>query len=524
LDKGSVVVPIGPPEVFNAVANAGGRGESPAFLGKGATIVSEPLKSNRALPGETPATAPALDPYSHVPRTGLTPTLPSPEIPGSSPGRGGSGREARRGGGGTSESRAWHDLGFVKYGCAGGLGICLFLLPAILALVPRGAAPLVAVAGLCAVPVIAANRVRGWPVREWHRLRVPAALLGLLLLWGGVSALWAIEPARALVKDLQLAGLFAAALVLAAAACAVEEPRRLAFLTIAGSGLGLVLACGDLGTNGGLSHYVTVRHFAPPRLNQIAVWLAIMLLPVAAFLWGRGSRLLGLAAASLMGATVFLLDGTAAKTALLLSLPVAALLYLNRRLVAAIAAALIALAVLTAPLTLPALADHPFVLRHADTFKISLGHRLYIWDFAGKRIAEHPLIGWGLDAARAIPGGKAHIRPGEDWMPLHPHDSALQVWLELGLPGAVLFALLLGWLWLRLGAVAWPPLYAAACGGSLAAAIAVLSAGWGIWQEWWLATLGLAAFAIIAMARTAEPSSSEPATPPPRRGSRACGR
>ena len=54
-----------------------------------------------------------------------------------------------------------------------------------------------------------------------------------------------------------------------------------------------------------------------------------------------------------MGATVLLLDGTAAKTALLLSLPVAALLFWRRRLVARIAAALTVVAVLTAPLTLP---------------------------------------------------------------------------------------------------------------------------------------------------------------------------
>jgi O-antigen ligase len=160
--------------------------------------------------------------------------------------------------------------------------------------------------------------------------------------------------------------------------------------------------------------------------------------------------------------------------------------------------------VLTAPLTLPSLADHPFVREHAEAFKNSFGHRLYIWDFAGKRIAERPLLGWGLDAARAIPGGRDEIKPGRQLMPLHPHDAALQVWLELGLPGAALAAALLFWLWCRLATAAWPRLYAAACGGSLTAAGAVLSAGGGVWQEWWLATLAFAAFAILAMARGAD--------------------
>ena len=128
-----------------------------------------------------------------------------------------------------------------------------------------------------------------------------------------------------------------------------------------------------------MSDYVSARPFSPPRLNQIAVWLAIMLLPLTAFLWGSGRRLLGIAAAFAIGATVFLLDGTTAKSAALLSLPVAALLYWRRRVVARIAAALSLVAVLTAPLTLPLLADDPLVLRDADTVKTSLAHRSYIW-------------------------------------------------------------------------------------------------------------------------------------------------
>jgi O-antigen ligase len=410
----------------------------------------------------------------------------------------------------------------------------MFLLPAILALVPRGVVPLAVIAGLCAIGVIAADRSGRWPPAQWAAPRFPVAIFGLLLLWGGLSALWAIDPARSLLTEIRLAGLFAAAIVLAAAARSLGDPRRLAFLIIAGAGLGLVVAWCDLGTSGGISRHVTVRPFTPPRLNQIAVWLAILLLPFAALLVCRGRVLLGVAAGLVMGGTVFLLDGTAAKTALALSLPVAALLYLRRGLVARIAAALSVVAVMTAPLTLPLLADDPEVLQDADTVKTSLAHRFYIWDFAGKRIAERPLLGWGLDSSRAIPGGKELIRLDQTRLPLHPHNAPLQVWLELGLPGAVLFAALLGWLWLRIATAAWPPLYAAACGGSLAAIYAILSAGWGIWQEWWLATLALAAFAILAMERAAVtplagPSIAEPAIPlesipQPRRGSRACGR
>jgi exopolysaccharide production protein ExoQ len=426
----------------------GGRGESPAFLGKGETIVTEPAKSN--------------DPLGRP--FGLR----------------------------AETASAW---------CEAGLAGCVLVLPPLLALVPRGAAPLAAVAGLCAAGLIAATRRPG-DLAAW---RYPAALLGALLLWGALSAAWAPDPWRSLGLTLRLAGSFAGGLALAAAASRVAAPGRLALCLLAGTGLAILLAAFDLASSGGLSGYVTERPFAAPRLNQIAVWLAVLLLPCAALLVGRGRVLLALAVAAAMTGTVYLLDGTAAKTALAVSLPAAALLYWRRALVARVAAALLMLFVLTAPVTLPLPAQSPAVFATVDAFKDSAGHRLLIWSFAGERIAQRPLLGWGLDAARAIPGGKDEIRPGQSWMPLHPHNAPLQLWLELGAPGALLLGLFIWWLWRRIAEARWPPLYAAASGGALTAMLAVAFAGWGIWQEWWLATLGMAAFVIIVMARAAQP-------------------
>ena len=379
-------------------------------------------------------------------------------------------------------------------------GLCLSVLsvPALLALVPHGAAPLAGFAALCAAAMVAADRSL-----RTASLRLPAALLVALLVWGLLSAAWSIDPQRSLIMAMRLTGLFAAALALAAATSRVAAPGRLTLFLLAGTALGIAVAVYDLATEGGLSRYVSVRDFTAPRLNQVAAWIAIVLLPVGALLIGRGRLLLGLLAMGAMAAAVFLLADTTAKIALLLSLPIAALLYARRCLVARIAAAATALAILTAPVTLPRLAHDPALFAAVDGFKTSAGHRLLIWCFTGDRIAERPLLGWGLDSARAIPGGKELIRPGQSWLPLHPHDAALQVWLELGAPGAVLFAALAALLWLRLGDAPWPRLYAAAGGGSLAAAWAIALSGWGVWQEWWLGTLALAAFAIMVMARSA---------------------
>ena len=86
-------------------------------------------------------------------------------------------------------------------------------------------------------------------------------------------------------------------------------------------------------------------------------------------------------------------------------------------------------------------------------------------------------------------------------MPLHPHNSALQVWLELGLPGAALFAAFIILLWRAVANASWPPLFKAAAGGSLLMTFVASFGTYGIWQEWWIATMWLALFLILLMAR-----------------------
>ncbi len=212
-----------------------------------------------------------------------------------------------------------------------------------------------------------------------------------------------------------------------------------------------------------------------------------------------------------MAAIALSVDETA-KLALVLAIVVAALAYWRRRVVARVLVLASVLFVILAPLTLPKLAHMPQVFDAVDDFKESAGHRLLIWSFVGNRIAEHPILGWGLDSSRAIPGGGIVIRPpGETWLPLHPHNAALQVWLELGAVGVLPFVALLALLWYRVAGAGWPRLYAAAAAGGLTAALTIGFLSYGVWQEWWLGTLALALFAVLALGRVATPPP--PATP-----------
>ncbi|MDP2696933.1 glycosyltransferase [Thalassospira sp.] len=63
-------------------------------------------------------------------------------------------------------------------------------------------------------------------------------------------------------------------------------------------------------------------------------------------------------------------------------------------------------------------------------------HRQIIWHFAFERMQDHPLIGWGINAAPWIPG--ANDVPGtlgQSVLPAHPHSWFIEIWLETGIIG-----------------------------------------------------------------------------------------
>jgi exopolysaccharide production protein ExoQ len=387
-----------------------------------------------------------------------------------------------------------------------GLDLCAFVFLPLLTLFPRGAAGLAGVAGLLAFGLAAPAGIA-----PWRRLWRPAMLFAALLLSAAISLRWTINPHRGLVMELRLFLLFAAGLALVAAAPFVTAPERLLAWFCAGLVLALVLTGLQQATLGALTEPFLRHVFVEPRLNQVEAGFVILLLPVTASLALRGQIAAAGLLLALTEAVIFLLVGDAAQTAFLAGIAGAALIYLSRRWAARMAAAVAAIVILLAPATFPMLIRVDALARRAETIKFSLWHRLEIWSFVGADIAQRPLLGWGLDSSRAIPGGSALTPEGVPWLPLHPHNVTLQIWLELGLPGAALFALFVARLWLALGAAPWPRLYSAAAGGSLVSACVIALGSYGLWEEWWIGSEFLTLFLILVMAPLAgEPLRKRP--------------
>jgi O-antigen ligase len=148
-------------------------------------------------------------------------------------------------------------------------------------------------------------------------------------------------------------------------------------------------------------------------------------------------------------------------------------------------------------------------------------HRLVIWRFTADRIAERPLLGWGFEASREIPGGKAmfalrrtNSRTGREekiaggMLPLHPHDGILQVWLELGALGAALLAALIVAILAAIGRMEDRFARAGALGTCVGGYV-IFCVSYGVWQNWWLASLWLVATLVTALSRTEAARRSE---------------
>ncbi len=126
-------------------------------------------------------------------------------------------------------------------------------------------------------------------------------------------------------------------------------------------------------------------------------------------------------------------------------------------------------------------------------------HRMEIWDSLSTYIWKAPLFGMGPGVTPLLPPESAHpwayaIMNGPV---AHPHNAAAQVWLEMGLFGALWAAVFA--LWLLARAAALPlrlrPFAYAAFGGGL---VVVLTA-YNLWTDSWLSALAMTLFAFALL-------------------------
>ncbi len=400
----------------------------------------------------------------------------------------------------TDQARAPHKaaavvtlLGFLAFGAAvGAIGPVAWAQR-------LGMLPLLAVA--------AAGMLVAYRPRPGDILRHPAfALLAAGCAWLAVTLAW--TP-----RDLpDRAGAAVATLLLCGLAVAVARPlpaphdrrlRTVFLVSIAVLVAGLMFEAFTLGAGAafirGVDH---VGHAIWPRgcaVLVVAVWIALAILVE--------KRWYALAVILAIGAGIAIWGGTmrAAQVASVIGLLAFAAAAVAPRATVVVVSGLFGVYGLAAPWISLHLLTADAGFRLISSLPLSAYHRLAIWEHAAARIADHPLVGLGFGTARWISDQhhqmviSADPRAHLDVMPLHTHNNWIQLWLETGVIGLLVAIALVALV--AVGArrrfEARPPLMATA--GAAAAAMTVASMSFGVWQEWWLSTLALAAVLVVSL-------------------------
>ncbi len=368
----------------------------------------------------------------------------------------------------------------------------------------RGFAPVVGIAGVILLPYARISRA-DWP---------GIGLLAALILWSALTIIWTPAPnlhvftAKGLTRltVLHMAMQLGLCLSFVTAAARLDAAHAKRSLTYLAAGL---LAVQALLIEESLSHATVYRavlamaHYPPLRLDmtiraftQSGHVSAVLAWPLGLGLYRLGRPRAALALALFPPVLLLLLRGFAPTAGLLVSLPVFFLVKTyGRKAVMGLMAVTVAYMLLT-PLAMMAVAHFGLYQTYGGHLPPSWSDRLRIWSFVADQLQHSPLRGAGLDASRVF----------AEVVPLHPHNNPLQLWFELGLPGALLGTAFWAWLLRRIADRSETGrLFAAGASATLTVYMVIGAVGFGLWQEWWLCVGALGMAACVVMGKFVDP-------------------
>lgn len=335
-------------------------------------------------------------------------------------------------------------------------------------------------------------------------LRTPVAGAALAFLaWALISLAWSPFP----TASLRVLGEFLPTLLAAYLLACLAPGRIPAFAPRLGAiaiGLAGLLIAADLASDLALERALG-RRVAAFVHNRPALTLDLVAGPLALVLWHSRARAFAAATLAFAGLGVLRSISGAAQLGLLAGAAMATLAgRMPLRVGLGLAGLGLGLAVALAPVEGDLLARAMPEAAHERLVQSSSRARVAIARSFGAAVAADPWRGAGFGtSARFAETPVAQTVPPEMRVLLgvgHPHNSFLQVWAELGLPGAILAALTLMLVLARIARLPQPDRAAAL--GLVACAAAIAFVEHNGWAAWWTAGLGAA----ITWMRAASPA------------------
>jgi O-antigen ligase len=332
-----------------------------------------------------------------------------------------------------------------------------------------------------------------------------ALILLIIMAWPLVMAWHSFTPERSFSSALNvLLTLFIGAMTLALARHHAAPFSLKATVSSLLAGLlvpvGLALVENTSSTGGAIYHLFVALTGPMPyeefragymekAFNRSLCLMTLMLWPVVYGVWQMQRKWLAYLLPLLLMPALFTMDSTSAQLSLLAGIIIFhSVRWFPRALPPLLAVTLVAF-LIAWPRFYPVMDEYLETHSIYEDLPRSAQHRLAIWRFALDHVEQKPWLGWGFDTARALPGGSEEFAPGMQWMPLHPHNSVLQILVEEGAVGLFLTLLALGIVlraWIRLCRA--NPAFGAAMGAALYGHLIIGFTTFGVWQVWWLAT------------------------------------
>lgn len=351
-------------------------------------------------------------------------------------------------------------------------------------------------------------------------LRAPfGPVVGAWFVWAAVSLMWTPEPAAAADSLLRLAMLTLAGLLFLSSVIVIpgSRRRRIRRCVALAPVLTVFFLAIEYTTGGALAALFKepIDDYRIYALRGTAV-LAILTIPAAALLLRQGKPWLSGGLIAVAAVAVSLMPMAASAVALAAGLFVAVIVWFAGKRAATAVMATICLLCFAAPWVFTSLVPPERFGRNIVAVPPSWQHRLGIWEFVGARTLHRPVLGHGYDSARVIgeesgtvtvvtPTGSSERKR----LPLHPHNVALQVWLELGAVGVALFAAVLLAAAALVARTEGSRMFHPAVFGVAISALVVMALSYGAWQNWWHAAMWIAA-AACAMSVTDEEETIGP--------------
>jgi len=343
----------------------------------------------------------------------------------------------------------------------------------------------------------------------------------VLPVFGALSAVWSLFPENAVSTAAKVSVYFCAAILagLIIRQATDKEKQKIVFSTAIGLLIAFPIMLLDVSLSGSLSSLYKPYEFNPNMYSRGTAITTCLLFPLAVGLFRYTAPWRAVVFVLICLGVIFGLYMEAAKLAVILGGFVFFLVRWQRKLFWPVV-----LFPLTIALIFPVFFKTPLTVQEQCRMHYMLDsayHRIAIYEFSTSKILEKPIAGWGLDSSRSIPGGEkkaeliicndpvrnlpAALTIGKN-LPLHSHNAAIQIWLELGLIGALFLVATVLVLIRRFERSSTDNLGRAIIATTFSSIFLIYNISFGLWQSWLIFTMILLGCFIMSLQRGPGPS------------------